>query len=100
MDTQYQFRVYTLRSSEGLTTYLNVWDKHIPSLARHRIKVHRIWTKAETPQLAALVSFAEGDDPEEREQAYMTSADFRSDMVGFDMSQIVSVESTRLMLSV
>lgn len=95
-NTLYQFRIYTLRSSEGLAAYLDIWDKHISSLARHRIQVHQLWTRAETLQLGALVSFANNDDPIEREQAYMTSADFRSDMTGFDMSQIVKVESTLL----
>lgn len=94
----YQLRVYTLRTSEGLAAYQAVWSHHIPSLAKHRITTHGVWTapEAETPQLYALVSYADGDDPRERDHAYMSSPEFQADMEGFDFNQIVGIVETLL----
>ena len=49
----YQVRVYALRTPEALATYEAIWSRHIPSLARHRITTHGVWTapRSETPQL-------------------------------------------------
>ncbi|MFE2427793.1 NIPSNAP family protein [Streptomyces sp. NPDC059373] len=93
-----QHRVYTLRTHEGLAAYQDVWARHIPSLAKHGITTHGVWTApgAGVPQLHALVSYADGDDPQERDDAYMASPQFRADLAGFDMSQFVSVTGTSL----
>ena len=40
----YQVRVYALRTPEALATYEAIWSRHIPSLAKHRITTHGVWT--------------------------------------------------------
>ncbi|MFB7336005.1 NIPSNAP family protein [Streptomyces adustus] len=93
---QYQLRAYTLCSPEALIAYENIWSKHIPGLAKHRITTHGVWTVpagpgSGAPQLYALVSYRDADDVQERLQAYLASPEFRTDMEGFDISQIVDV---------
>ncbi|MGW8951913.1 NIPSNAP family protein [Streptomyces sp. NPDC055709] len=100
--SQYQLRVYTLCSPKALGTYENIWSKHIPGLAKHRITTHGVWTVpaapgTETHQLYALVSYRDADDVQERLQAYLSSPEFRADMEGFDIGQIVDVAESALM---
>jgi hypothetical protein len=40
--SQYQLRVYTLRTPEALAAYETIWAKHIPGLAKHRITTHGV----------------------------------------------------------
>ncbi|MEU6950533.1 NIPSNAP family protein [Streptomyces sp. NPDC046316] len=99
--SQYQLRVYTLCSSEALAAYENIWSKHIPGMAKHQITTHGVWTVpatpgSEVPQLYALVSYLDADDVQERLHAYLASPEFRADMEGFDLSQIVGVAETVL----
>ncbi|MGW3247995.1 NIPSNAP family protein [Streptomyces sp. NPDC001070] len=99
--SQYQLRVYTLRSPEALAAYENIWADHIPGLAKHRITTHGVWTVpaapgSEAPQLYALVSYRDADDIQERLEAYLSSPEFRADMEGFDISQIVDVDESVL----
>ncbi|WP_406425827.1 NIPSNAP family protein [Streptomyces sp. NBC_01589] len=97
--SQYQLRVYTLRSPEALVAYENIWSKHIPGMAKHRITTHGIWTVPagpEMPQLYALVSYRDADNVQERLQAYLASPEFRADMEGFDISQIVALAESVL----
>ncbi|MCX5321456.1 NIPSNAP family protein [Streptomyces sp. NBC_00120] len=99
--SQYQLRVYTLRSPEVLVAYENIWSKHIPGMAKHRITTHGVWTAPAAPgseerQLYALVSYRDADDIQERLQAYLSSPEFRADMEGFDMGQIVDVAESVL----
>ncbi len=42
--SQYQLRVYTLRGPDALAAYENIWAKHIPGMAKHRITTHGVWT--------------------------------------------------------
>ncbi|MFE0450245.1 NIPSNAP family protein [Streptomyces sp. NPDC058914] len=98
---QYQLRVYTLRSDEALVAYENIWSKHIPGMAKHRIATHGVWTVPtapgrEAPQLYALVSYRDADDVQERLEAYLSSPEFRADMEGFDISQIIGVSESVL----
>ncbi|WP_406339431.1 NIPSNAP family protein [Streptomyces sp. NBC_00649] len=98
---QYQLRVYTLRSPEALVAYENIWAKHIPGMAKHRINTHGVWTvpattASEAPQLYALVSYQDADDVQERLETYLSSPEFRADMEGFDISQIVGVAESVL----
>ena len=99
--SQFQLRVYTLSSAEALVAYETIWSKHIPGMAKHRIPTHGVWTVpeapgSETPQLYALVSYRDGDDVQERLLAYLASPEFRADMEGFDLGQIVGVTETVL----
>ncbi|MHA5054952.1 NIPSNAP family protein [Streptomyces sp. SD15] len=99
--SQYQLRVYTLSSPEALVAYENIWSMHIPGMAKHRIATHGVWTGpaapgSEVPRLYALVSYRDADDVQERLEAYLSSPEFRADMEGFDMSQIVGVAESVL----
>ncbi|MFD9003675.1 NIPSNAP family protein [Streptomyces sp. NPDC059582] len=99
--SQYQLRVYTLRSPEALGAYENIWSKHIPGMAKHRIATHGVWTGPAVPgseerQLYALVSYRDADDIQERLEAYLSSAEFRADMEGFDMGHILGVAESVL----
>jgi hypothetical protein len=99
--SQYQLRVYTLSSPEALAAYENIWSQHIPGMAKHRITTHGVWTVPAAPgneasQLYALVSYRDADDVQERLKAYLSSPEFRADMEGFDIGQIVDVAETVL----
>ncbi|GAA3135528.1 NIPSNAP family protein [Streptomyces echinatus] len=99
--SQYQLRVYTLSGPEALVAYENVRSQHIPGMAKHRITTHGAWTVpaasgGETPQLYALVSYRDTDDVQERLRAYLAGPDFRADIEGFDLSQIVGIAETLL----
>ncbi|MEV6297562.1 NIPSNAP family protein [Streptomyces sp. NPDC051896] len=95
---QYQLRIYTLRSPEALSAYEKVWAQHIPGMSKHRITTHGVWTApgSGTPRLYALVSYSDADDVQERLEAYLSSPEFRADMEGFDISQIVGLDETLL----
>ncbi|MFE2522325.1 NIPSNAP family protein [Streptomyces mirabilis] len=99
--SQYQLRVYTLRGPQALVAYEDIWARHIPSMAKHRITTHGVWTLSaapgsEAPQLYALVSYRDAGDVQERLEAYLSSPEFRADMEGFDISQIVGVAESVL----
>jgi hypothetical protein len=64
----FQLRIYTLRSHEALQQYAVVhWDRHPP-----------------------------GVDPERLTGQIMTSPEFSADMAGFDVDEIVDVQTTLL----
>lgn len=99
--SQYQLRVYTLRDPDALCAYEKIWARHIPGMAKHRITTHGVWTapaasRKETPRLYALVSYRDVDDVQERLETYLSSPEFRADMEGFDISQIIDVDETVL----
>ncbi|MFI6360683.1 NIPSNAP family protein [Streptomyces sp. NPDC050743] len=98
---QYQLRIYTLRSPEALSAYEKVWAQHIPGMSKHRITTHGVWTVptapgSGTPRLYALVSYRDADDVQERLEAYLSSPEFRADMEGFNIIQIVGLDETLL----
>ncbi|MFF5138428.1 NIPSNAP family protein [Streptomyces sp. NPDC013157] len=99
--SQYQLRVYTLRSLDALSAYEKIWARHIPGMAKHRITTHGVWTvpvapESEAPKLYALVSYRDADDVRERLETYLSSREFRADMAGFGISQIVGLDETLL----
>ncbi|PKW10610.1 NIPSNAP protein [Streptomyces sp. 1222.5] len=99
--SQYQLRVYTLRSPDALAAYEKIWAQHIPGMAKHRITTHGVWTVPaapgnETPRLYALVSYRDADDVRERLEAYLSSPEFLADMEGFDIGQIVGLDEILL----
>ncbi|WP_392871894.1 NIPSNAP family protein [Streptomyces sp. LN499] len=90
-----------MRSPEALVAYESIWSKHIPGLAEHRVTTHGVWTVpatrgSEARQLYALVSYRDVDDVQERMEAYLSSREFRADMEGFDISQIVNLAESVL----
>jgi hypothetical protein len=95
----FQLRIYTLRSAAALDRYATVhWARHIPSLAAFGVTTCGIWTQRGegNHRLVALVSYPDGTDPEALERDFMASAEFASDMDGFDPCAIVAVDSALL----
>jgi len=95
----YQLRIYTLRTVEALEDYVTVhWPRHIPSLRAFGVTAHGIWTDhdADAHRLLALISYPEGADPAEVTTAYMAGPEFKADMEGFDVSNIINVEELLL----
>jgi hypothetical protein len=91
-----ELRTYTLATRAALDEYASVhWPRHISSLAAFGITTHAIWrgTDPAEHRLIALVSYADGADPEEVTGRYMASPEFQADMSGFDLSAIRAVES-------
>ncbi|MFJ3303821.1 NIPSNAP family protein [Streptomyces sp. NPDC086549] len=98
---QYQLRIYTLRGPDALSAYEKIWAQHIPGMAKQRITTHGVWTVpaapgSETPRLYALISYRDIDNVQERLEAYLSSPEFRADMEGFDISQIIDVDESVL----
>jgi hypothetical protein len=94
----YQMRVYTLASDEALEIYRTVhYPRHLTTFASYGVGVHGLWTAADgSPVLHALISYAEGEDPEQVTGKVMSSAEFEADMEGFDRSAIVGVSTVLL----
>lgn len=94
----YELRAYTLSSQEALDSYRTVnYLRHLTSFAHHDIGLHGLWTAQDrSPVLYALVSYAEGEDPEKVTEQFMSSAEFRADVEGLDVSTIVDVTTTLL----
>ncbi|MGW7383833.1 NIPSNAP family protein [Streptomyces sp. NPDC054794] len=70
-------------------------------MAKQRITTHGVWTVlaapgSKTPWLYALVSYRDADDVQARLEAYLSSPEFRADVEGFDISQIVGLDDTLL----
>jgi hypothetical protein len=95
----FELRVYTLRTKEALDFYMNqVYPRHLRGFPLFGIEAQGIWTVKEEADLRAfvLVSYAAGADPVEVVRRYMQSPEFAEEITGWDVSNIVSVESTIL----
>ena len=95
----YQLRIYPLRTAEALEEYATArWPRHIPSLRAFDVTTHGIWIdhNVEAHRLIALISYPEGADPAAVTTAYMASPEFKADMDGFDVSNIINVEEVLL----
>lgn len=91
----YQLRIYTLRTAEALEDYATEhWPRHIPSLRAFGVTTHGIWTDhdADAHRLFALISYREGANASAVTAAYMAGPEFKADMEGFDVSNIINVE--------
>lgn len=91
-----EIRTYTLASQDALDRYASIhWTRHIVSLAQFGIITHHVWKQVRTDalRLVALVEYPVGADPEELTARYMGSAEFRADMDGFSMADILGVSS-------
>ena len=91
-------RAYTLASEEALDTYRTVhYPRHLTTFASYGVGVHGLWAAVDgSPVLYALVSYAEGEEPEKVTEKVMSSAEFQADMDGFDRSAIVGVSTVLL----
>jgi len=99
----YEMRVYTLRTREALDFYAStVFPRHLDNFALFGVEAHGLWTQKNDPahRVFVLVSYAKGDDPGEVAQRYIQSPEAANDARGFDVANILSVESTILIPSV
>ncbi|TWB23781.1 NIPSNAP protein [Nitrospirillum amazonense] len=98
----FEMRVYTLRTQAALDFYCNtVYRRHLDNFDRFGVQAHGLWTRKNDNEhrAFALLSYNEGDDPAEVAQRYIKSPEAVSDAQGFDVDDILSVESTILIPS-
>ena len=97
--SMFQLRIYTLRSPEALQQYATVhWDRHLATFTTFGVTTHGVWTERSggANRLVALIRYPPGADPEELTRQIMTSPEFAADMAGFDIDEIVDVQSVLL----
>jgi hypothetical protein len=95
----FQLRLYTLRSPEALRQYATVhWARHLDTFPRFGVITHGVWTEQGdgANRLVALVGYPAGADPEQLTRRVMASAEFGADMAGFDVDDIIDVQSITL----
>jgi hypothetical protein len=98
----YELRVYTLRSPAALELYSGtIYPRHLKSFPLFGVEAHGFWTVQDdsSPRLFVLVSYAEGDDPRAVAHRYLQSEALADDIKGFDVQDIVNVETTVLVPS-
>ncbi|MFM2484558.1 hypothetical protein [Celerinatantimonas yamalensis] len=90
-----QLRIYTLKNkSAALEYFQHYWMKHLASLPKFGIAVNDVYLGADenANKVMAIVSYPSGSDPKTLDKEYMQCTDFKNDMAGFDLSNIVNVE--------
>jgi hypothetical protein len=95
----FQLRIYTLRSPEALHRYATVhWARHLATFTTFGVTTHGVWTERtdDANRLVALIDYPPGANPEQLTQHIMTSPEFTADMAGFDVDDIVDVQSLLL----
>jgi hypothetical protein len=95
----FEMRVYTLRTRAALDYYCNtVYLRHLDNFDRFGVEAHGLWTRNgdEKHRVFVLLSYAEGDDPAEVAERYIKSPEAVNDAQGFDVTDILSVDSTIL----
>lgn len=95
----FQLRMYTLRSPEALQRYATIhWARHLATFEAFGVTTHGVWTERSdsTHRLVALIRYPSGADPEELTRKIMASTEFAADMAGFDVNEIVDVETLLL----
>jgi hypothetical protein len=95
----FQLRIYTLRSPEALQQYATVhWARHLPTFKTFGVTTHGVWTEPSggANRLVALIHYPPGADPEQLTRQVMTSPEFAADMAGFDVNEIVDVQTVPL----
>ena len=95
----FQLRMYALRSPEALQQYATVhWARHLPTFETFGVTTHGVWTgrSGSANRLVALIRYPHDADPEQLTRRIMTSPQFAADMAGFDVDEIVDVQSILL----
>lgn len=90
-----QLRIYTLKSKIAALEYFqHHWMKHLSSLPKFGIAVNDVYLGADdnADKVMAIVSYPAESDAKALDRKYMQSDDFKDDMAGFDLSNIISVE--------
>lgn len=94
---QYQLRSYYFTSPSAAADYILRWQPHVDSLKLFNVETHGFFSTPEEPKrVVALVSYPSAADPDAVIRAYMQSEGFQADMAGFDMRQMVNVETLLL----
>jgi NIPSNAP len=95
----FQLRIYTLRSPEALQQYATVhWARHLATFKAFGISTHGVWTERSDSanRLVALIRYPSGGDPERLTRHIMSSPEFAADMAGFNVDEIIDVQSVPL----
>ena len=95
----FQLRIYTLRSPEALQRYATVhWARHLATFKAFGISTHGVWTERSdsASRLVALIRYPSGADPEQLTRHIMSSPEFAADMAGFNVDEIIDVQSVPL----
>lgn len=95
----FELRTYTLRTKEALDFYVGtVYPRHLHNFHLFGVETQGVWTAKDDAAYRAfvLLSYAEGDDPAEVARRYIQSPEAANDARGFDVADILSVESTIL----
>ncbi|OBI53299.1 NIPSNAP family protein [Mycobacterium sp. E796] len=93
----FQLRIYTLRSPAALRQYATVhWARHLPTFEAFGVTTHGVWTEQGANRLVALIGYPPDADPDHLTRRIMTSPEFAADMAGFDVEDIVDVQTTLL----
>ena len=95
----FQFRIYTLRSPQALQQYATVhWARHLATFKTFGVTTHGVWTEQSggANRLIALIGYPPGADYEQLTRQVMASPEFAADMAGFDVNEIVDVQSVPL----
>jgi hypothetical protein len=95
----FQLRIYTLRSPEALQRYATVhWARHLTTFTTFGVTTHGVWTErcGGANRLIALIHYPPCADPEQLTRDVMTSPGFAADMAGFNVDEIVDVQSVPL----
>ena len=74
------------------------WERHLATFETFGITTHGVWTARSggADRLVALIRYPPGADPEHLTQQVMRSPEFAADMAGFDVNEIVDVQSVLL----
>jgi hypothetical protein len=97
--SMFQLRIYTLRSPEVLQQYASVhWARHLATFETFGVTTHGVWTERSggANRLVALIRYPPGGNAEQVTRHIMTSPEFAADMAGFDVDEIVDVQSVLL----
>lgn len=95
----FQLRIYSLRSPEALRRYADVhWARHLATFAAFGVTTHGVWTEHadDANRLVALIGYPPAADPDEVTRRVMASPEFAADMAGFDVADILDVQTTLL----
>jgi hypothetical protein len=95
----FQLRIYTLRSPEVLRQYADVhWARHLATFASFGVTSHGVWTQhaGDANRVVALIEYPPSADPDEVTGRVMASPEFTADMAGFDVADILGVETMLL----
>ena len=90
-----QIRIYTLKNRKAAEIYFYThWPRHLISLPKFGVYVNDVYLgeNEQAHQVIAVGTYQEGSDLHNVNQLYLASEEFRADMEGFNMSDIIRVE--------